>query len=417
MTFVINFFQVNFIPFGILTVAGTICFFSGKFKHEKWYWPLLFIFAILMLVSLWRIPVALTKRHALPTLMPGTVISVFMIMLLPKILSFFHVKYAKAIIRAALAVLLLICAVKTLRKQESKPYLQELPEVIKADMVNNNAGKSVLLVFGDPGGHINVDKSIQLIDIENKYINDKFTNAEYQIPKLIKNLSLDVLNVQYPHIYLLCIENELSVFASAWASKYRNKPDLIYEYARNKNKVNYRLYRVASNCLTAWLPDLEFNKFMRQKNILPNGDFSDKIKLSPDALEMQILSKRGISLFADGDLYIPAGWHINPNSGWSGKSAPAGIKLNKRAGCGNQLAMYSATNISLWNSHKIPADEKYVLGVNVDPSANSVLHVYVCYYNKAGKALRYEDIIAIRPSSKEILPLTTFSLEKFDGYA
>ncbi len=272
MTLLNGFFLVNFLPFGLIVLAGLLLFFLRNDKPAKWYYPLLFIVIILIVISFWRIPILIDRRYAMPTLVPGIILSVFVIMLLPGILKHFNVKYATTIVRAMIVILLAACSAKTMREQEHKPYLQEIPEALQKNCDKNNVKKAVVLVFGNLGGHLvfdiapkaidiptqNINDSlanigypfiiingvhIKIICLPKQHINDKFAEPAYQISNLNGILDLKLLENQYSHIYLLCVEQIPENFCNLWMKKYINKPELVYEHI-NRKQIAYRLYRV-----------------------------------------------------------------------------------------------------------------------------------------------------------------------------
>ncbi|MEI8247281.1 MAG: hypothetical protein WCI51_15720 [Lentisphaerota bacterium] len=233
MTFLHGFFLVNFPPFGLIVLAGILLFFLRNDKSAKWYYPLLFIVIILVVISFWRIPVLIDRRYAMPTLVPGIILSVFVIMLLPGILKHFNVKYATAIVRTMIVILLAACSAKAMREQKHKPYLQEIPKALQKNCDKSNVKKVLVLVFGNPGGHLVFEDTIKVIDIPPGFY-------------LLENaLDLKILKNQYQHIYLLCVEHITENFCVAWEEKYIDKPELVYEYV-NKKQIAYRLYCIKS---------------------------------------------------------------------------------------------------------------------------------------------------------------------------
>ncbi len=291
MRFIDAYFLVNFLPFGLMSLAGVLLFFKGKYKQEKWYYPLFFIVIVLTVTSLWRVPVVdSTRRYAMPIMVTGIVLSAFVLMLLPGILKKFKISHANAVTRVFTAALLIACVAKAMRTQENKDYLHEIAEVIKLDCQKSNISRNVaLLVFGNPGGHLNFDNNIEVINVKNEYLGCRFANAEYQCPQLNAGLNPDVLKSQYPHLYLLCVEPVSGSFGTAWEKQYRDNPELIFESISRKQTA-YRLYRVKSPLKIAWLTTDESERLLANKdNLLPNGDLKKKYRVSPEDSQSKIL--------------------------------------------------------------------------------------------------------------------------------
>lgn len=381
MTFFYGFFQVIFPPLGIAALLGVCLFFLTKNKSEKYYYPLLFIIIVLTVISFWRIPVIISRRYAMPALIPGLVIGVYAIMLLPDILKKNKVQYSKWITRLIIAGILIACVAKTLRVQENKPYLHELPKALHEDCRKSNVAKTALLIFGDPGGHIGFNNDVKIINVENRHLNDRFADSEYQLAILDKTSNPNILKIRYPHLYLLSVEDSSGSFSNAWEKKYGEKPQLIYEYIRPKDQVAYRLYRVSSEYKTAWLNEIALNQLLDQNNMLKNGDFSQKSKVPPDDKIIEILKKRGIELKSADDLYLPSDWEIEPGLGWVKASSHVEVKLNPPSdGVKSVLAISSQTPVSLFSKTKLPGGCKYIVIVDFSGVDKSVFGIFELRY-------------------------------------
>ena len=232
MTFLSGFFLVNFLPFGIIILAGIWLFFKGGYKQEKWYYPLLFFVIVLIVLSLWRIPLLIDRRYAMPILVPGIVISTFVLMILPEILDKFKIPHANAVTRVLIVGLLFACAAKAMRVQENKDYLHDIAETIKLDCQKNNIKEVVpLLVFGNPGGRLELNNNVKTINVANRPWNNRLANVEYQLPRLeAAGLNPDILKIRYSHLYMLCIEQEPGSFRNDWEKKFDDNPELIFEH-------------------------------------------------------------------------------------------------------------------------------------------------------------------------------------------
>ena len=417
MTFFYGFFQVIFPPLGIAALLGICLFFLTKNKSEKYYYPLLFIIIVLTVISLWRIPVIISKRYAMPALVPGLVVGVYAIMLLPDILKKNRIQYSKWITRLIIAGILIACVAKTLRVQENKPYLHELPKALHEDCRKSNVAKTALLIFGDPGGHIDFNNDVKIINVENRHLNDRFADSEYQLAILDKTSNPNILKIRYPHLYLLSVEDSSGSFSNAWEKKYGEKPQLIYEYIRPKDQVAYRLYRVSSEYKAAWLDEIALNQLLDQNNMLKNGDFSQKSKVPPDDKIIEILKKRGIELKSADGLYLPSDWYINPNAGWSKKCSPVEIELIPAIdGVKSRLQMSSRATISLFSNTKLYGGYKYVIVLDVYGVNNSAFSIYGYRYAD-NKSQSFHKIIAATAKEQMQREIAILDLSDFKGYA
>lgn len=414
MTFLRGFFLVSFLPFGIMILAGVWLFFRCNCKQEKWYYPLLFIISVLIAISLWRIPVVIDRRYAMPILVPGIVISTFVLILLPGILDKFKVSSAKAITRIIIVGLLIACVAKAMRPQESKEYLHEIAEAIKQDCQKNNIKNNVvLLVFGNPGGHLELDNKIKLTNITNKNPSDRLADAEYQINLLKGTLAPELLKIQYPYLYLLCVEKTSGNFKIEWGKTYHDELELLFEYINARNQTAYRMYRVKSPYKPAWYSEQELDKFLKENNILTNGDFSKKVKISSNAPSIKLLRKNGIDLTIKDDFYLPEGWEINPSAGWMENCMPADIKIGNR---GHALEMRCAATISLFSNAKIPGGQKYVIFVKGGSAQDAIVSVLVFKYID-NKYAGYTPVIVSELDDSSKFFMAGFDLTTFNGYA
>ncbi|MFA7231184.1 MAG: hypothetical protein WC071_07920 [Victivallaceae bacterium] len=386
-----------------MIVAGIILFFSRKFKIEKWHYPLLFIFSILIAISLWRMPVVFDRRYALPTLVPGIVISVYLIMLLPDILKCFKVKFAVAIVRIAVVILLIVCIAKTLRFQESKPYLYEIPEALITDCVKNKISENViLLIFGKPGGHWKFEHGVNVVEIGLRSLNRKFADVEYQFDKMDKSFNLKHLGSKYPHIYLLCVEKQEENFSLAWREKYNEPVELIYEYIRNKDNTTLRLYRIKSYYRSD-IPEVQLDKLMTANNLIRNYDFSHKYCVDSSWDSVRILEARGLSIFSKGNIYLPDGWRINQYQGWKRNSLPIAITVANGA-----LHVKSNGLITLYLSSSLKSKQNYLVSVEARLGKNGRLGVFAYTYDSKGTYLEtvlLQEINCNFPCKRYVFPV------------
>lgn len=243
MKFIDGFFQVNFFPLGLIVLAGIWLFFRGNYKNEKWYYPLFFIIILLFFISFWRmIAMVASRRYAMPTMVPGIIISTFVLMLLPVILKRFKLPLTKFIIVA----LLVACVAKAMRPQENKEYLYHITEYIRGDYQNNNIeGNIALIIFGDIGGLLESNNKIEMYSIENKFTRP-VENYEYQFSQLdARALNPIFLKTRNSRIYLLVSEQSNS-FQNAFEKKYSVNIELKFEHI-NKKQTTYRLFLVNTN--------------------------------------------------------------------------------------------------------------------------------------------------------------------------
>lgn len=410
MTFLYGFFHVCFLPVGIIALLGIVLFFWGKYRQEKWYYPLLFLIIVLAVISIWRIPVIFSRRYAMPTMVPGIVISVFALMLLPEILKKIKVPYAKAITRILITGLLIACVAKTMRPQEKKTYLHDISEAIKLDCQKNNIKKDVaLLAFGDQGGYLELDDNVKVINIENKLFNNKFTDAEYQFSQLDKILNMEILRMTHPYIYLFCVENELDNFSRAWEKRYGEKPELVYKYIRTKDQANLCLYRIISEYKSAWIKPEEFERMLaNKKSLFKNGDFKKKYRLAPEDKIAKILHDRGINLFANGDFYIPADWRINTDHGWTANCNPVSIKFAT-----NALNVQSKDTISIYSNDTLDGNENYLIAIQANSETQGCLTVFAyTYKDKSSHAICLKEIKLSPQRARYLIPFTFRNCEK-----
>lgn len=352
------FFLVNFLPFGIMALLGVFLFLWGRYKQEKWYYPLLFIIIVLIVISAWRIPVVeIARRYAMPALVPGIIISVFTIMLLPGILKYFKIKYATAIVRTAIVIILLACIAKAMRNQEQKIYLQEISEALQQDCDKNNVEKAALLILGNPGGNLVFPRSIAVIDIPKKYLNKKFTDVEADLTFLSGVLDPESLKILYPHLYLLCVEQNPDNFRTAWEKKFTEKPELIYE-SINRKQIAYRLYRIKSPYKTARMNQDELESAVAAgKNLIRNAQF----KLCPNKSVANILRELGISINGGDDVFEPYGWYIKPDDGRWNKNYPVSITSDNEH---NILTVKSNWDwVTLYSQDTLEAGKPYLISL------------------------------------------------------
>ena len=415
MTFIEGFFLVNFVPFAILTIVGVMLFFRERDVSSRYYYPLLFIIVILVYISLWGLCLPLlSRRYAMPTLVPGIIISVFVIMLLPGILKYFKVKYAYAIVRIAIAALLVACIAKTMRTQEHKTYLRDISEVIKEDCAKYNLSKAALLVFGNPGGILDCDKMVNVVNVENKKNQAKFADTKYQFPFLQGALEPAVLKIQYPHLYLLVIEHYPEGFSKSWEKKFHDKPELIYEYIRDNGQKTYRLYRVRSEYQSAWLNPEDFEETLKNNNVLKNSDFKRKHKLPAEDPIAKKMRNCGVAPASDGEMYLPEGWTINPKQGWGTTCNPVSFKLPDSST--DMLNIRSKGLVSLCTEDMLDGNKTYLLAVQASAGPQGgklILCTYV--YTAEMKYVRGGDqhnIILNAQNSRRLIPLRRENCEK-----
>jgi len=430
MTFLSGFFMVNFLPWGLIALSGIVLFFSGNYKQKKWYYPLLFIVIVLTVISFWRIPVAgISRRYVMPTLVPGIVICTFVLMLLPKIFGKFKVPYANAVTVVMIAVLLIACAAKALRTQEKKEYLYDIPEAISLDCQKNNINKNVvLLVFGNPGGRLELNDNVDVINIENRHFNDRLADVAYQFaflgritpdettnPDVLKIRYPDILKIRYPYLYILSVENQAGSLSNAWDKKYRDKLALLYEYIRPKDQIAYRLYRLRSSYLSAWLSTDEFEKILRANNVLPNGDFKKKLRVPPDGSIAQVLRKCGVVPAGDSEFYLPEGWMIDPAHGWKAACKPVSIKLP--GDLTDALNIQSKDWVTLHTMDTLDGNKTYLFAIDASagPEGGKLSLVSYVYTSdmKYVKTTGYHDISLSNQHRRQLIPFRLENCEKF----
>ena len=387
MSFINGFFLINFLPLGILVIVGFVFFFSGKFKIEKWRHPLLFIFLVLAAVSAWRIPIIYDRRYAMPALVPSIVISVFALMLLPEILKRFKVPYDKAITRTAIAILLIACVAKAMRVQESKDYLHDIPALIKQDCQKNNVKGNVgLLVFCDPGGNFKLENNVDVINISNRKLNDRFVDEKYQFSLLQGSLSPDTLKMQYPHLYMFVIEPDCNGFSKAYNEEYSDKPELIYEYTRAKDQTRYRLYRITSEYNSVWLNPDEFEAMLiRKNNLLINGDFKSKYRLLPESKIAKILKDRRIKFQENGEVFIPDGWTVDVGHGWLADCGQ--ISFNSIEN-GAGLNVQSKNPVSIYSNDLLEGNAAYLIAIQAASDTKGSLGLFAYTYTGDDKFIK-----------------------------
>lgn len=414
MIFISGFFLVNFIPFALMAIAGIVLFFWRGDKSAKYYYPLLLIIIALVLISIYRMPVSFVRRYAMPTLVPGIIISVFMLTILPDILKYYRVRYVNVIIRISIVILLFSCVFKAMREQEQKPHLQEIPEVLNAEKLKYKYPQVPLLVFGNPGGRLSIDASIKVIDIPNRHITDKFTDPEYQLEILNSVLNIETLKIQYPYFYLLVIEKNPETAARAWENKYDEKLDLIYEYIQSRNQIAYRLYKSVSEYESERIQqDKSASILASEKNLLKNGDLSKKYQLSPANKNIEVLRNRGIDLFRDEKIYLPEGWSINPSHGWAPNCSPVSIKFN--AGT-NSLNVQSKDIVSIYSDDTFDSNKTYLISISADSESQGYLRLFAYTYIASGKYLQTVSLKGIALSNQKIEYISLVKLKNCDNF-
>lgn len=409
MSFTNGFFLVNFLPLGLLTLAGVLLFFIRNDKQEKWYYPLLLIVIVLTVISLWRAPVVISRRYAMPTIVPGIVISTFILMLLPEILKKFKIPYANAVTRIIIIGLLAACVAKTMREQENKEYLHDIAEAVKLDCIKSNITKNLaLLVFGNPGGHLKFSNNVEIINIPNKHFNKKLADIEYQFPHLKADLNPDILKIRYQHLYLLAAEQASGRFHAAWEKRYHDSPELMFEYI-NKKQVAYRLYRVKSPYKFGEYPSGEFELISANKtSLLRNGDFKKKSLISSEDSTAGILRNRGINLFENGNVYIPDGWILNPGDGWAANCNPVSIKFIEGT---NALNVQSKSMVSMYSYVVLDCNKTYLIAILANSENRGCLRLSAYTYTEKNTFKQVLILREIELSNKENSYLVYFKLD------
>lgn len=407
MTFLSGFFLVNFLPFGIIILAGLLLFFTGRYTRESWYYPLLFIIITLIVISLWRIPLLIDRRYVMPVLVPGILVSVFVLINLPGVFYKFKLPYASAITRIIIFILLVSCIAKAMRVQENKDYLRDIAEIIRTDCQKNNIkGNVPLLLFGNPGGYLDLDKNIVLFNIDNRYFNAKVADTDYQFGKLTGGLHPDILKIRSPRVYLLCVEEKTGNFSRDWTTRYHDNPELVFEYTNPRNQIAYRLFRVLSKNKTAWYSPEEFDAFLKKNNIWANCDFSLKTKILSTDPAVVTLKKRGIDL-GDNDFYLPAGWRINTGHGWAADCSPVSIEFSD----GKALNVTCGSIISIYSSNVLSGRNKFLFAINAGPVYKGLLLLCVYKYDKNDKFIDAFILDNIK-SEKTLILLESLNCDK-----
>jgi len=408
MTFLNAFFLVNFLPWGLITLAGILLFFRGNYQQEKWYYPLLFIIVVLAVISLWRIPLLRDRRYAMPIIVPGIVVSSFVLMILPGILNKFKVSHAKAMTRVIIIVLLIACVAKTMRVQENKDYLHDISEVIKSDCRKNNIKRNAaLLVFGNPGGRFNLDNNVDEINAANRHYNSHFADVEFQFA----NLDTEYLKASHPLLYLLCAEPESGSFAAAWKNKFIDNPELVFEYV-NRKQIAYRLYRVVSQYKSAWMTSDELEHLLtNENNLLQNGDFKRKYRILPQDNISKILQERGIKLSENTEVYLPDGWVINPGHGWAANCSPVSIKFIEE---NNTLNVQSKDMISIYSQGTLDSGKTYLIAAYASSESQGCFMPSVYTYDENDKYIRTINLKGIELSNKGNRYLIPFTLKNHE---
>lgn len=397
------FFLVNFLPFGIIVLFGVFLFFKGGHKQEKWYYPLLFIIIVLIFVTASRVTVAeISRRYVMPALVPGIIVGIFTIMLLPGVLKHFKVKYATAMVRTTIVIILLACIVKAMRSQESKLYLQEISKSLQQNCDKNNSRKAALLILGDAGGHIVIPESIEVIDIPKNILNKKFTDADADLTSLSGVLYPESLKILYPHLYLLCIEHNSDSFRSAWEKKFKEKPELIYE-SINRKQIAYRLYKIKSPYKTAWMKQDELKSAIASgKNLIRD----DQFKLCPNKRVDNILRGLGISINGGGEVFEPAGWYINPDDGrWNKSYNPVSITTNKD---NSELTVKSNSDwITLYSRETLETGKPYLISfeARTEDKGRLTLSAYTYKGNSFASDYKLRVIELDNHYSRHLIPL------------
>ncbi len=382
MIFFRGFFLVNFLPFGILVLAGAVLFCLRGKRREKWYYPLLFVILVLLAVSAWRIPFIIGRRYAMPVLVPGIVVSTYMVIILPEILRRYRMKYATATVRLLVVVLLAICAAKTLRFKERKPYLRELNKIIQNDCRKNKFAAPGLVVFGDPDSSLRFDGNVSVITVAPPAHGHKLFDEKFQFNLLQGSLDPEILKAQYSCLYLLLVEPVNGQFRKSWQKKFHDKPELLYEYVRKKNQYAFRLYRVICKVKVG-----KYKQALKSgRNLLKNGHFKTRYQIPPETPVTKTLRERGIDLFASGDVFLPREWSINPGDGWKYGKEPVVVKL----GPGSGFKVKSGSYVSIYSGNVYDVNRTYLVSINAKTETRGKLSLYAYLYAAKGKFIHAE---------------------------
>lgn len=410
MIFIYGFFQVNFVPFAVLTIVGGMMFFLAGDKSARYYYPLLLVIVTLIYISLWRMGVPLlSKRYAMPTLVQGIIISVFAIILMPDILRYFKIKYVNALVRTAIVILLVVCIAKTMREQEHKTYLREIPEAIKEDCAKYNSKKAVLLVFGNPGGVLDCGKIVNVISVENNIINAKFADVGYQFNLLKGSLDPESLKIKYSHIYLLCVEKASCSFRAAWQKQYGDTLDLVFESIRNKDQTTYRLYKISSVLNSAWLTKQELEKIsVANVDLLENCNLKKIYKVQSNDKDITSIRNRGIQLNDEKEVWLPSGWRISDGHGWSAQCSPVTIYI--KSGEKNNIFTINSSEIIAFYTDTVFNNEKtYLVEIIASTMKQGCVALYAYCYKPDGKfikTIKIDDIVPNNQSASNLIPLS-----------
>ena len=235
---------------------------------------------------------------------------------------------------------------KAMRFQEPKPYLKQIPLVIKSDMEKNGfLGRGGVIILGSVGGSFFFDRLIPVTLLDYKLSFDSAQERE-RLLKSFDALNLPALLLRQPVMYIVTTSHDDGKVIAEWFSERYQLPfALCYEFKRPKDGTRTQAFRVVSPYASGKLPTAVRDSIYQTANLLYNPDF--RIRGTRTLREPHRADAPDSGDDVSEALAIPAGWRVKPSSR-TPKLSPDMIQYTAngtlRLQCAQVLSLYQSEN-------------------------------------------------------------------------
>lgn len=406
-----GFFNMMFFPASCFALAGCIVLFLNKKELINKNSAVLLVFIYFVFMFVWRMPVVISKRYTLPMVTPGTVLAVYFL----KELWCFKLKNIKIIgLKTLFCIFVISIAIvgvaKSMRFQESKPYLTKVYSIIKNDKKLNGLNTPVVVQMGNVGGEVLLDKKIPKIRISviNEYSDVESHETLYEELELEepKNLLL-----RHSAMYLVITSYEPAErFITEWNERYGQKLELCYEYIRERNKVRYQIFKIVSPYKIANLTSEQRLEQLANSSILPNANFTERYEIAEESENIATLRANGFDL--PTPIFVPKGYTFNMKS-WLEVASPGGLEYTEDG----LLQLRSEDKIDLISTENIANNQKYYVGGKITAKKKSIIRIAVEKSSAINSSCSEVEIVKLIVKKGEQEFSGLIDLDDFDGSA
>ena len=269
MEVVESFFETKLLPLSICTLLG-LCGAIGL-RRQTFNYTMLFVVIVFLISVSWRLPIVKSTRYMLPLIVPMILLSTIFF----KTLWSVHNWIGKCLCGIIWLIVIGAGAGKAMQVPEPKPYLRELPLVVNSDAERFGCTeKKCVIELGNPGGHIEFDKSVEVIQI---YMGRDFDKNKESFLKILDAQKLHSMLLQRPVVYILLKTGDRGdVISELFRNRYHLSFNLCYEFKHPKRERRVLLYRILSPYTSGLLPEEARNTVYRKFNLLYNHDFGTR---------------------------------------------------------------------------------------------------------------------------------------------